>query len=73
MPEYATPDLGAAALALARRHRLLRLGGPRERRLFVFPAQAQADVEAFYAGATVRADVYADALRVLKGRLRRTP
>lgn len=70
--EYVTADLGEAAFLVARGPPLARLEGrPSERKRFVFTEEAAGDGSEYLAGGVVAAHRFADALRALKGRLRR--
>jgi hypothetical protein len=53
MSEYKTSDLQLAAYLTTLGHAVIRVEGPRDRKLFVFQAVSDADVAAFYGGAGV--------------------
>jgi hypothetical protein len=68
--EHRTSDLSLAAYLLARGYPLLGTGGDARRRVFAFPAGVEDDAKAYYAGASVGARAFANALRDLKTLIR---
>jgi hypothetical protein len=68
---FQTTDLGLAAYLVARGHALLGVQGENGgRRVFLFPPEAREEASGFYAGGTVPARQYANAVRDLKALIR---
>ena len=66
-PEHHTTDLDSAAFAVTRGQQLIRVErAANGRSTFVFPASAQQDIAAFYAGALVKAIDFGGALKMVK-------